>query len=251
MMRIIKLYCRHVLVVMVAAYSMPASAEILWQTYSVSYLKGNHYRVGDPQREVYTFEYAASTSWGDSFMFWDHVIASSGTSTNYGEWSPRLSLCKNKLLCLQQADEQGWLKDTMLSATIEMGEGFTNYLYGVGLQFRVPGFRYANLDFYRRDNDETEDNWQTTFTWAYPFEVAGQVFLYDGFVDWFSTTQDQRSSLHWTSQLKWNLGENFKLNSPLYIGVEYTYWHNKFGIKDSEAFPTDESNANLLIKWHF
>ncbi len=48
-------------------------AEVLWQDFRLTYLNGKHYRLGDPQRQVLTIEHAATTSWGDSFFFLDHM----------------------------------------------------------------------------------------------------------------------------------------------------------------------------------
>jgi nucleoside-specific outer membrane channel protein Tsx len=35
------------------------------------------------------------------------------------------------------------------------------------------------------------------------------------------------------------------------VGVEYDYWSDKYGIKDSQSFKTDQSNTSLLVKFHF
>jgi len=33
--------------------------------------------------------------------------------------------------------------------------------------------------------------------------------------------------------------------------VDIDYWKNKYGIKDSDAFNTDQLAASVLIKFHF
>lgn len=223
-------------------------ASVEWQTFSFSYLHGDHYRVGNPDRQIITFEHAATTSWGDSFLFWDHSRFNNGEHTDYAEWSPRISLCQTGIYC---PTDTTLVKDWLFSSTVEIGEDFINGLYGVGLQLNIPGLRYFNINLYRRDNEEVADNWQTTLTWGLSFRLGNQNFLFDGFLDWASTSEDQRSNMNWTSQVKWNLGENWGSTSPIYLGVEYVYWTNKYGIKDSPAFRTDESNLNLLIKMHF
>lgn len=228
--------------------SQAAVAEVHWQSFRVSYLYGEHYRVGEPERSVFTFEHAAGTDWGDSFLFWDHLRSRGGERNNYGEWAPRLSYCKLAEGC---AWSDGVVKDALLAGTVEMGETATHFLYGVGVDLNLPGFAFFQINAYRRDNQDVADNWQTTLTWAAPFEIAGEAFLYDGFIDWYSSTEDWRSSLNWTSQLKWALDSHLPIESPLYLGVEYVYWRNKYGIANSAAFPTDESNLNLLLKWHF
>lgn len=224
-----------------------AQAEVLWQDFSVSYLNGGNYRVGDRQRQVYTLEHVAGTNWGDSFLFMDHLRSANGDRENYGEWSPRFSLAKNGWY--QSAD--GLVNDVLVATTIEMSELSTHYLYGVGLDLNVPGFNYVQLNMYRRNNEQLEDNWQTTVVWGFPFEIAGQSFVWDGFLDWFNSTDDQRASCNWTSQVKWLASPALGLESRLYLGLEYALWRNKFGIADSPAFRTNESNVSALLKWYF
>lgn len=225
----------------------PASAEVLWQDFSVTYLKGDNYRIDSPEQQVYTFEHAAGTSWGDSFLFLDHLHGENETRSNYAEWSPRASLGKLSGTTISV----GPITDLLLASTIEMSEFQTNYLYGMGVDLAIPGFKYAQLNLYRRQNENTDDNWQATLVWGLPFTLGNQVFLYDGFLDWANESDDQSEQMNLTSQLKWSLRQLLNLKSEFYLGVEYVYWLNKYGVKDSPAFRTDESNLNLLVKWHF
>ncbi len=224
-----------------------ATADILWQDLSVSYLKGQNYRVGYPEQQVYTLEHVAGTSWGDSFMFLDHSRSDNGARGNYGEWAPRFSLGKLS----GNAMAFGVIKDVLIATQIEMSTLQTNYLYGVGVDFAFPLFKHSQLNLYRRQNENVDDSWQATFVWGLPFEMLGQEFLYDGFIDWASASSDQAAHMNFTSQLKWALHPLLGIKSRLYLGVEYAYWLNKYGIKDSPGFRTDESNLNLLVKWHF
>lgn len=63
-------------------------------------------------------------------------------------------------------------------------------------------------------------------------------------------TSTHRSSTTSGKALKW--GEK-----QLYVGIEYDYWKNKYGIKDggfvSDNFvgSTDQNTASLLVKAHF
>lgn len=215
------------------------NAETVWSSYSVTYLNGSDYEVDDPKREVLTFEYAASTTWGNVFTFFDRLESENGTTETYGEFSPRYNILT--------FSEDGFVQSLSASGTLEVGQGFTHYLYGVGANFKVPGFTYLNIDLYRRNNHAGEDNWQSTLVWGIPFSIGGSEWLYDGFMDWSSaiSEQNQSASMNLTSQLKWNLGSHLGLSTPLYVGMEYVYWTNKFGISG-----VDERNANLLIKWH-
>ncbi len=235
----------HTLVILLT--SMSTQAEILWQDLNVSYLSGHDYRVGDSNRQVITLEHAASTSWGDSFMFLDHLRSQDGTRSNYSEWSPRLSLCKMELYCIKSA----WIKDILLASTLEMSSVSTDVLLGMGADFNINGFKFLQVNVYRRNNDKVTDNWQITTAWSRPFKFGNQSLTYDGFIDWYNTTNDRRSSMNWTSQLKWLASDWLGLSTQLYFGIEYVYWRNKFGIADSPDFRTNESNINALVKWHF
>ncbi len=46
-----------------ALLSTSASAEQLWSSFSLSYLKGSDYEVGDNERQVVTIEHASGHSW--------------------------------------------------------------------------------------------------------------------------------------------------------------------------------------------
>jgi len=227
--------------------SSAVPAKVLWQDFSVSLLQGEHYRVYFPKQQVLTFEHSAATSWGDSFLFYDHLRGEDGSRNNYAEWAPRFSF--SKLSGTQFSN--GILTDVLLSTQVEMSRTQTNYLYGVGLDFAIAGFKYSKLNLLRRQNEHSVDNWQATLVWGLPFQLFGQQWLYDGFVDWASPAGSQQTQLNWTSQLKWALHPLLDLSSPLYLGVEYVYWRHRFGLADTPQRPTHESNLNLLVKWHF
>ncbi|GAC21652.1 DUF5020 family protein [Paraglaciecola arctica] len=232
---------------LLAVTSSWSSAEVLWQDYSVSYLSGGDYKVDHNDQQILTFEHVAGTSWGDSFMFLDHLRGDDGSRSNYAEFSPRISLCKMEMVCISN----GLIKDVLFASTIEMSGGATHFLYGVGLDLSIPQFQFVQLNFYRRQNDAVDNNWQMTAAWALPFEMGNQSLVYDGFIDWFNSTDDQSSSMNFTSQLKWNAAKTIGIKSPLYFGIEYVYWQNKYGIGDTTQFATNESNVNFIAKWHF
>lgn len=227
--------------------SAPLHSEVLWQDFRVSYLTGNHYRLGDNKRDIYTFEHAAATSWGDSFFFLDHIRPNSGDVANYAEWAPRWSFSK---LGLAEA-KWGLISDVTFATTVEMSSQTTHLLYGVGFNLDIVQFRYFQVNLYRRNNEKRSDNWQTTITWGLPFALGDQEFLYDGFLDWASATEDHNANLNMTSQLKWLLSKALNSEDKIYLGFEYVLWLNKFGVKDQPNLRSDEYNLNLLLKWHF
>ncbi|MGJ8693017.1 MAG: nucleoside-binding protein [Thalassotalea sp.] len=233
---------RKIILVLLMSMVSTVSGKTLWSDFSVSYLQGSNYRVGDNDRKVYTFEHVAGTNWGDSFLFIDRLSSDNGDIETYGEWSPRIKLMEldNRLV-----------KDLSLSTTVEMGTfagadfsgfSFTNYLVGIGADLKLPHFKFFKVNVYHRNNDRNDNNYQTTFVWALP--IAG--FIYDGFLDYATSTDNLATSVNLTSQLKYDIAPHFNITSALFLGVEYVYWNNKFGIKN-----IDERNVNLLIKYHF
>jgi nucleoside-specific outer membrane channel protein Tsx len=216
----------------------PAFAEQLWSSASFSLLRGEQYRLGDSDRTIVTFEHVSGHDWGDTFLFIDRLESDDGTSETYGEFNFRYGL--------HEWSEQT-IKKLYFAVSAETGEGFTNYLYGLGLDWDIPGFTYFQTNLFLRNNDFAEQTEQLTVIFAMP---AGPL-LWDGFIDFASAgTNDfgQRftASTNFTSQLKYDLAPTLGLSSPFYAGVEYVFWQNKFGIKG-----INERNVNLLLKWHF
>jgi len=226
--------------------SSSVSAEMLWSDFSLSYLNGSDYEVGDPDRQVFTVEHASAHNWGDNFFFMDRLHSDNGDTETYFELAPRLSLGY-----LTGADLSfGPVKDVLIAGTWESNRnefsGFDNFLTGIGVSLDVPGFQYFGANVYYANNEDQENDKQLTLTWGVPFNVGSAEFLYDGFLDWSSAESDHAAEMNFTSQLKWNAGKVIGTKSPFYVGIEYAYWNNKFGIKG-----VDERNPSILVKWHF
>lgn len=221
--------------------SISAEAKQLWSTFSLTYLYGEHYELGADTREVLTVEHASTHNWGDNFFFLDHTTADDNTISNYFELSPRLSL--NYLSGTDLST--GIAKDFYLASTLE-GGNFNNYLLGLGTKLDVPGFQFVNINLYHVNNDLWDDDQQITINWAAPFSIGRGVFLYDGFIDYSTASDTNAKEMNFTSQLKWDIASLLSAESPFYLGIEYAYWINKYGVDG-----VDENNANLLLKWHF
>lgn len=209
------------------------NAQTLWNDVSLSLLGGSHYKVGENQRTIATFELASGHTWGDSFLFVDRIHPNDGKHTTYTEWSPRVTVLNR---------QNSVFENIYVASTIEAGDGFTHYLLGLGTNIKIPGFRFFKANVYHRNNDNKDNGSQITLAWAVPF---GHV-LYDGFIDYVPSAGSSETSMNFTSQLKYNLSSVLGLKTHLYVGVEYVYWNNKFGIEG-----IDERNINWLIKYHF
>ena len=223
-----------------------AQAKPVWQDFSVTGLYGENYAypvVGDEiEQRTVTAEYAAGLKYGDFFAFADRSNTDAGNDT-YFEVAPRLSLGA----ITGQKLELGPIKDVLIATTWEGGQGFNNYLYGVGFALNVPYTNYANVNFYKAENDGSEDDYQMTITYAVPFKIGGEEFLADAFLDWSTAEKNGHASeLNWTSQYKWNVGKHISPETKLYVGIEHSVWNNKYAIKG-----LDQNDVSALVKYHF
>lgn len=222
----------------------------VWQDFSLSALYGENYKApfaaGNEKidQSTITAEYAAGLKYGDIFAFADRTNNDFGNET-YFEIAPRLSLGA----VTGQKLELGPIKDVLIATTWEGNSGasdFNNYLYGIGFALDIPYTSYANINFYKADNDLQKDDYQMTITYAVPFKIGGEEFLADAFLDW-STAEgpDHKSELNWTSQYKWNVGKHISPETKLYLGIEHSVWNNKFGTD------VDQHDVSALVKYHF
>ena len=242
------------------------AADLLqWQDNSLTYLNGIDFKVDPPKQQTVTFEHASGWSFGDLFIFVDGIKynteATNGAGdghTFYGEISPRLSLGK-----LSGADLSfGPVKDVLLAATYEFGEDdVDSYLLGPAVDLNIPGFDYFQLNTYLRTPDGKRDGknvWQITPVWSYTIPVGDSDLVIDGFMDWVVDNDDSyHANLHFNPQIKYDLAKAMGWGKRFYVGVEYDYWSDKYGIDDdgfvgSEILGgTDQSAISLLAKAHF
>ncbi len=219
-----------------------AQAKPVWQDFSVTGLYGENYEVVDEKQATATFEYVAKVKYADVFFFIDRMHGTDDVKSSYFEFSPRLSLGEVS----GQKLAFGPVKDVLIATTWEGGEGFDNFLYGVGFDLDIPYFRYAGIHLYRANNESIEDDYQLTLTYAVPFKLGTEEFLVDGFLDWSTAEDDHKSEMNWTTQWKWNVGKHISPETNLYLGVEHSVWNNKFGIPNA-----DENNVSALVKYLF
>ena len=222
--------------------ALSTQAKPIWQDFSITGLYGENYEVVDEQEATLTLEYAAKVKYADVFFFMDRMRGGGDAKSTYFELSPRLSLGEvsgHKLAF-------GPVKDVLISTTWESGQNFDNFLYGFGVDLNIPYFRYAKVNLYRVNNENIDDDYQLTLTYAVPVKLAGEEFLIDGFLDWSTAEDDHASEMNWTTQWKWNVGKHISQETNLYLGIEHSVWNNKFGIPGA-----DENNVSALIKYHF
>jgi len=224
--------------VLSAFFSTNVFAETHWSSPSLTYLKGSNYELGDNDQQIFTFEYASSSTWGDMFLFMDRIEASNGENSTYSEISPHIHML---------AFNFGFVENLYFAPAAEFGPE-TNWLTGLGTDLIIPYFQYAKLSLYHKNNGDGDNSAQLTLSWAIPLD---QNVLIDGFIDVMGSYQKNNgstyaSSLNATSQIKYNLSGYLGLDTPLYVGIEYVHWNSKYGVAG-----VDERNVNALIKYHF
>lgn len=228
----------------VATFAMTAQAAPIWQDFSITGLYGEDYQLiaKKDKQTTATFEYTAKLKYGDFFGFIDRTDNDISGKESYFEASPRLSLgaVTGKKLAA------GPLTDVLIATTWEGGEGFNNYLYGIGFDLKIPYFQYAQINLYRANNDNIDDDFQFTFVYGIPVKLGSEDFLIDGFLDWSTKEDTHDSERNWTTQWKWNAGKHISPDTRLYVGIEHSWWTNKYGISDK-----DENNVSAIVKYHF
>lgn len=229
------------------------NAEVFFSNNSISYLKNlNDFEVlTNDDINVFTFEHVSAHHWGDAFFFVDRINADEDSqnaefSETYGEASVRFSL--SNLLDTDLDNEV--IKDYFIATTYEFSSNtfgsFDNYLIGLGASWNLPGFAFFNTNIYQANNEEVDNDTQLTVTYGYPFSIGEQNFMIDGYIDWSSSADDHKADFHFNPQLRWDVWNNFGKPNFVELGVEYSYWVNKYGIQGLD----DESTVSALVKIH-
>jgi hypothetical protein len=82
--------------------------------------------------------------------------------------------------------------------------------------------------------------------WSYTLPLGNSNILIDGYMDWVVDNDKNargvyHANLHFNPQVKYDLGKALNWGEKqLYVGFEYDYWKNKYGIEDSGAFKTNQ-----------
>lgn len=235
--------------IVVANFAMiqPAAAKTLFSDNSISILHGEDYElVPEKTLTTMTLEHVSGHTWGGLFFFVDRHIGKTENSKKfhetYGELSPKFTLFKPA--------DGGFIKAVNLAGTYEHGSnsnGFSqdNALVGLGVDLNIPGMKYASISAYRAFNHNTfnsNDDNQITLTYGW---TNNNVTL-DGYVDYSFDNEGSEDQLHINPQLKYNIGSLFGTSNKIDAGIEYSYWQNKFGVKDK-----DQNAVSGIIKAHF
>jgi len=242
-----QLYYKATYYLILILFSSSLYAAPIWQSNQIFLLHGTGYEVNPDKQSTLTLEHASGWSIGDVFAFVDFNKYHKKDSENdyYGELSPRLSF--NKIA--NRDINVGPISDILLASTIEFGEGdVDSLLLGIGVDLKLPGFNFFNLNFYRRfiNSDRDGETIQITPAWSVNFSKN---LSFEGYIDWNINSDDTyEQNFHFNPRLKYNLPV---FSDMIAVGFEYSYWKNKYGIKNSSAFKTDQEAISLFLSLNF
>ncbi|QXE90222.1 DUF5020 domain-containing protein [Geomonas subterranea] len=206
----------------------------LWNQTNLQYLWGGKFKLQENSTQsTITIEHANGWKYGDNFLFFDVTNPDRENAAIYGELSPRLSLGK-----ITGRDLSAPLvKDVLLAGTLEVGQGFRNYLYGVGLSLNLPKFNFADLNVYvRNDPKQAGSTYQVTPCWQLPFTVGKADMIFEGFTDIAGSEGDLSFNIDAQPRLLMDLGKFWDAPGSVFVGTEVIYWHNKYGVKGVNEF---------------
>lgn len=225
-----------------------ALADARWSSTNFQYHYGTEYELGDEERTLITLEHASGWKYGDNFFFVDITDPDKEgefTQTSfYGEISPRLSFGK-----MFGADlSVGIIQDFLLTSTVEMGEGFHTYLYGVAVDLKLPKFNFFQINWYARNEVTfgTDLGQQITLAWGLPFTIGKAAFSFEGFFDYAWDIAPSEDNIITQPRLLLDVGSLWNSPGVFQAGIEYQFWRNKYGIDG-----VDENFPELMVKWIF
>lgn len=235
----------------------PARADdfIQWQQSSISLLSGKGFTVVGDGISAVTLEHANTWKYGDFFGFLDVIKFHDGAGGTgwYGEVNPRFSLKKMGLISLP---DDSIFQDLFIATTFERGKNeVESLLLGLGAKVKVPGFLFFNINAMARKNTSRGtgfDDFQVTMAWGKKFKIGQEDFRFDGFMDFVAGWGPRATNFHFTPQVKWDFGKLVGAKKgKFYVGTEIDIWTNKFGIKNSDAFKTNQIAASAMVQMFF
>lgn len=244
-----------VALVMALSGGVPSAHAADWSATNIQLLRGSDYALiptGEENKTIITFEHANGWKYGDNFFFVDIAKPTTKGTSHYAEYSPRLSFGKISGKDLSF----GLVKDVLLAGTLELGDGSRAKLLGVGIDWKLPGFAFTQLNIYARESErdfaatQTDAGGQITLAWKLPFAVSTQKLAFEGFIDYAfgedGGSNPKEDNIVAAPRLLIDVGNWFGAAGTLQAGVEYQIWRNKFGVDG-----VDEDAIQAMVKWMF
>ncbi|HEU4563826.1 MAG TPA: outer membrane protein OmpK [Gemmatimonadaceae bacterium] len=236
------------------AITVPAAGAQSFSNWDAQLLYGADFEepgnTQDVRKGIVTIENAAGWSWGSSFFFVDilHSDKRDGRAREvYGEWYPSASIGKLRGRPLSL----GPVRDVSVTAGVNMGTKTNGaaplvFLPGLTFDLKVPAFAfftvgtYAYVDRGRFAGAPVNHgtSFQVTPSWSLPIVTPRVRFRFDGFLDYIGSHEGAAHQLLTQPQLKLDVGSLWDAPGRLYVGTEWQYWKNKFGVRGlTESFP--------------
>jgi nucleoside-specific outer membrane channel protein Tsx len=208
----------------------------------------------DVPKNVFTFENAAAGRWWSSYLFVDVLRSWSEADANakevYGEWYPTLSLRGVS----GRERSKGVLADVGITVGLNTGvrsNGPSPFAVLPGLTFslNVPGFDFFSVNtlayidrgrFQGQPTDCTATGFQVTPSWSLPIRAGKTTLKVNGFVDFTTRHANCEAQILTTPRVMLDLSAYWQKPGVLYVGFDWVYWHNKYGIsglKDNLVLP--------------
>lgn len=259
-----------------SAAAAPAedSGAFLWTNSNLTLLPwGDGYEVDPSEQSTLTFEHAHASKIGDLFMFIDFTKFhdTNGDDSNwYGEIGPRFSLGKilDKDLSHTLFDRSLFqIRDVLFATQYERGEdpdvaeavllgvGFDLDVRELGLLGALTKFNYVQLNIYGRNEmaagvESGFRDAQITMAASYPFMIGKVQLLADGYFDWVLGFGNEDWNFHINPQLTVDIGALRNNPGKMFAGIEIDLWWNKYQIKNTSAFDTNQAALSLMFKYH-
>jgi nucleoside-specific outer membrane channel protein Tsx len=230
-----------------------------WTNTEIQYLHGGNFQEpGNPNnigQSIITVTHADGWAYGSNFFFLDTLVTEYGqpSQTNlYGEAYSSLSFGK----ILGKNLSFGIFKDLNATIGVNAGEnldssqsGVRTVLYGATVQFNLPFFKFFNVDILNHVPLEPTmkgASIQVTPVWNLPFSIANTKWSFEGFADFIGSKTNASHIVLTQPQLRLDVGDLWGETGHFYVGIEYQYWHNKYGIKG-----LNDNVPQALLVWKF
>jgi len=241
------------------------AAALQWQTNELHYQRGTLAApafVGGTRSDtdILTLQHASGWGFGDLFFFADYLDDRYTDGFNDGDLYSELYVSVSPGKLADTPVGVGPINDIGLLAGINYARDarIRKYLPGIRLSWELPGFTFFNTDLtlYIDDSAGTagggapaeDDSYMLDVNWAFPFTVGKQRFSIEGHGEYIGERRNEHGqTVHdWVllqPQFRHDLGHALGHTADrLFIGVEWQYWRNKLGDKE-----TDENVLQALV----
>ena len=219
-----------------------------WTSSNIQQLYGRDFEFGDSERYTTTIEHANGWKYGQNFFFVDITDRDDIGLEVYAEVYSYLSF--NKISGKDLSF--GLVKDISLLVGLNISnkpenDHFSAYLAGLSFDLSNKYFDYLQIDLaaYKSDDVKNKYGLQVTPVWSYPFKIASAKFKFRGFTDFRTGNTNNSGNFHILAQpqVLLDIGDLAGVKADtFFVGTEYSYWYNKFGVKG-----VDESVVQAMV----